>query len=708
MWPRRLFRTRVASRILALFFVGAIVPVVVLQILSFRAVSNLLERQTEERLVQLADASVQIILERLASSTSWVTSAGGLLVSGDGTTGTVDRLAHSISGLAITASGNVLATAGSVRPLPALQPEETARLSSGQPLLKHGSALGTQLHLVIPQTPEGGELLWALLHADSIWASAMVLGAGPNVAEICVLDSRLRPFACKTGPDSDLPQRLQAANPAGVEGLTRFERDGEEYLAAWKRVYLRSAYGVPEWVVAVAESESSVHAPVASFAYNLPLALAVGVGMVLLLANFLVTRTMGPLEKLTEGTQRIARHDLTAQVDVESDDEFGELASSFNTMARRLRLQFDQIEAAHAIDRAVIEDNDAWEAMMALSEGLGRLSPGVRSVVVFVETTLEQTAGLYPSGLREAGVDGTPNRREVSPEELRALQEAVGGDGHALLGGGEAPGPLRASGIGDAGRGVLLVEMSAQGSLVGFVAMDFPADAAPGDDETRRARRLIGQAGVALNEHRLRGELVEFSDETLRALANAIDAKSRWTTGHSERVTALGTAIGGELGLAPQDLDTLHRGGLLHDVGKIGVSTAILDHPGKLDEVQRRAVEAHTVIGHRILEPIRVFRPMLPIVLHHHERWDGRGYPHGLQGDDIPYLARILSVADVFDALASPRPYRGPLAMDVVLEHIRSESGGAFDPRMVDAFDAVLAHGWVHEIPEDELFSHDV
>ena len=255
---------------------------------------------------------------------------------------------------------------------------------------------------------------------------------------------------------------------------------------------------------------------------------------------------------------------------------------------------------------------------------------------------------------------------------------------------------------------VMLAEMSVQGSVVGFVAMDFPREARPGDDGTRRARRLVGQAGVALNEHRLRGELVEFGDETLRALANAIDAKSRWTTGHSERVTELAVAVGEVLGLAPRDLDTLRRGGLLHDVGKIGVSTAILDHPGKLDEAQRQAVESHTVIGHRILEPIRVFRPMLPIVLHHHERWDGQGYPHGLQGDEIPFLARVLAVADVFDALASPRPYRGPLPLDVVLTHVRSESGGAFDPRVLEAFDAVIAAGWVHEVPHDEPLTHDV
>ncbi len=217
------------------------------------------------------------------------------------------------------------------------------------------------------------------------------------------------------------------------------------------------------------------------------------------------------------------------------------------------------------------------------------------------------------------------------------------------------------------------------------------------DEDVSRALQLIDKAAVALNEVRLRRELAEMSWETLRALANTIDAKSKWMTGHSERVADLAWAIARRLGLGLEDLETLHRGSLLHDLGQIGVAAEILDFPGRLDDEMRRAIELHPVIGAEILEPIGVFRPLLPIVLHHHERWDGQGYPHGLSGTDIPYLARILAVADVFDAVISARPYREGRPKEMVLTIIREGAGSHFDPDVVIAFEAVMAKGWEYE-----------
>lgn len=706
-------RTKVAGRVLALFFVGAIVPVVFLQMLSFGAVSDLLERQSEDRLLQLADATVQIIHERLASSTSWVESAGVLALGAAAVGGgDVDDapdmpggLAPALSGVAIEDEGRMVAIVGAIAELPGLAARELDRVRSGAVVLKTSLPEGggdASLHLAMPAPPSARGVMWARLRADSVWASAMVLGAGPRVSDMCVLDADMRPFACKTGPASDLPRQIRTMTDGGLQGLVRFDLDGEPHVAAWKRVYLRSAYGASDWMVAASEAESSVHAPVASFAYNLPLALAVGLGLVLLLANFLVRRTMEPLEKLAAGTERIARHDLSARVDVRSEDEFGELASSFNTMAERLSLQFAQIEAARAIDRAVIEDNSATNAIDALIGGVEALVASSRCSVLLVEDVYSGTTGFY----RRKGEGRGVLRSSVSPGELLAVDAGVPG-GHAVLRSGEVPGVLLEGGWGGDGRSLLLVRMTVQDTDIGFVAVEAGHEGGLDDVDVDRARQLVAQAGVALNENRLRRELVELSGETLRALANAIDAKSRWTTGHSERVTDLARAIGRRLGLGVAELETLHRGGLLHDVGKIGVSSDILDRHGSLSAAERRAVEAHTTIGARILEPVRVFEPLLGIVLHHHERWDGKGYPHGLAGTDIPFLARIVAVADVFDALASPRPYRQALSMDVVIRHIRAESERAFDPECVEAFDEVIGDGWVHEVPPPASLPHD-
>lgn len=693
-----LLNTKVAGRILGLFFIGAIVPVLILQILSYRAVSSLLVDQSEDRLGQLADATVQVILERLASTTTWVEAAGLLALRSESATGVVEDVldegspGSGVVGLAVSNDPDVRSLGGRVGALPSLSDDERARLSAGGAVLRVAADTGGghSLHLALPDPSGSRGVLWGTLQADSIWAAAMVLASGPDAADACVLDTELRPFVCLSGVDSDLALRVREARPEGLQGLLEFEASGEAHLAAWRRVYLRSGYGAPDWTVAVSEASSSVHAPASAFNYNLPLALSIGLGLVLLLAHFLVQRTMEPLNALLSGTERIARHDLSTRVPVETDDEFGALARSFNDMAEQLGAQFGQIEAAQAIDRAVIEDNSSSRAIQALIDGSHRLLSGGRFAIVLFEEVGDDRGGIYRvegERLSRAGMSADDMAR------LEALSEGL----ETEIDTTRLPGALADAGWSEPLGPVILQRMRVQETEVGFAFVKpTPVRQTSAED---RVRRLVARAAVALNENRLRRELVEFGGETLRALANAIDAKSQWTTGHSERVTDLAWAIGRKLGLGPRDLDMLHRGGLLHDIGKIGVPTEILDFPGRLDEDQRAAVEAHPVIGARILEPIRVFKPLLDIVLHHHERWDGDGYPHGLSGLDIPRLARVVAVADVFDALVSPRPYRGPLPLESVMAHMVGERGAAFDPEVLDAFLSIMEGGWRHGVP---------
>jgi putative nucleotidyltransferase with HDIG domain len=181
-------------------------------------------------------------------------------------------------------------------------------------------------------------------------------------------------------------------------------------------------------------------------------------------------------------------------------------------------------------------------------------------------------------------------------------------------------------------------------------------------------------------------DIEAFSVGAATALARTIDAKSPWTAGHSERVTAMSLEIARILGLPEADLVVLHRGGLLHDIGKLATPSEILDKPGRLTPEERRIIEQHPRDGVRILEPIADFAPLLPIVLEHHERIDGQGYPDGKAGQDIHHLARVLAVADVYDALISDRPYRPGLAKPAALEIVRAGTGSQFDPVVVDAF----------------------
>ena len=180
---------------------------------------------------------------------------------------------------------------------------------------------------------------------------------------------------------------------------------------------------------------------------------------------------------------------------------------------------------------------------------------------------------------------------------------------------------------------------------------------------------------------------------TLTALARAIDAKSEWTAGHSERVTNLALCMARDLALPAKSLQIMERGGLLHDIGKIGTPPAILDKLGRLEPEEMQIMRDHVKIGVRILEPIPCFREALPMVAQHHEWFDGSGYPAGLVGDQISLLARILAVADCYDAMVSDRPYRNGLPQPEALDILRRRSGTQFDPVVIEVFERLHAAG---------------
>ena len=181
---------------------------------------------------------------------------------------------------------------------------------------------------------------------------------------------------------------------------------------------------------------------------------------------------------------------------------------------------------------------------------------------------------------------------------------------------------------------------------------------------------------------------------TIRSLSAAIDAKDPYTRGHSDRVAFLSGAISLAMGLGDEAAERARIGGLVHDIGKIGVPEAILCKPGRLSDDEFMAIKRHPEIGHNILRDIDPLQDVLPGVLYHHERWDGRGYPHQIAGDKIPLIARIIGLADTFDAMSSTRSYRPALPREHVLREIERGAGSQFDPRIVDAFRNVDLTGY--------------
>ena len=178
--------------------------------------------------------------------------------------------------------------------------------------------------------------------------------------------------------------------------------------------------------------------------------------------------------------------------------------------------------------------------------------------------------------------------------------------------------------------------------------------------------------------------------ESIQTLRYTVEAKDTYTRGHSDRVSEYSVLIGKYLGLPEADLDNLKIGGLFHDIGKIGIPDSILLKTSKLTDDEYNEIKKHPSIGAHILENSSIFKDIIPIVLYHHEKFDGCGYPAKLKGEDIPFLARIVAVADTFDAMTSKRSYRDALALDIVKQEFIKFSGTQFDPVVAKVFLEIL------------------
>lgn len=190
--------------------------------------------------------------------------------------------------------------------------------------------------------------------------------------------------------------------------------------------------------------------------------------------------------------------------------------------------------------------------------------------------------------------------------------------------------------------------------------------------------------------------------DTIQTLRYTVEVKDPYTRGHSDRVSEFSVLIGKHLGLQEEQIHTLKIGGLFHDIGKIGVPDSILLKESRLTDDEYSQIKNHPTIGSHILSTATIFQDIIPIVKHHHERYDGKGYPSKLSGEDIPYLARIVAIADTFDAMTSKRPYRDALPIEKVKEEFIKGMGTQFDPSLADLFLKLLENNFseIQEIME--------
>ena len=690
-------RSKVARRIFLLFISCALLPITVLAVLSFGHVTRQLNKQSQERLEQAAKAMSMNLFERLLFLETGMemvaanldsTSLASLQAS---TVEISDRLKERFEGLAVLmGSGKAIPLINFVPEPPPVTEAQAEHLREGRTLVdaevrSNRSGVIYMRRLLDKMNPAKGLLIGQL--SDYYLWRAGEENPLPPMTELLVLDhSGGILFSTMSGPTS-FPRNEVAKMSETHAGEFEWRHGEKEYVGRYLSLYMEKEFHIPKWLVVLCESKAHVLAPMARFKHIFPLVVLLALWVVLLLSISQIRRNLIPLERLQEGTKRIAVRDFNSRVTVSSGDEFQELAESFNTMATRLGKQFNALTTMNEIDRSILSALDTRRIVDTILNRMRELFP-CHCVALALFDAESSDAGLMHIQYGESEGENWLVPVRLDSEDVQRLDD----NPEQLLlhipqGFPEYLSPLMELDV----ELLLALPMFVSEKLSGLLVLGYSDDAGLNEEDTVQARQLADQVAVAISNARLIEELDELNWGTLYALARAIDAKSNWTAGHSERVTELALKIGQVLGLEQKTLDDLHRGGLLHDIGKIGIPPEILDKAGKLTDEEYTLMREHVRIGARILEPIEAYAGIVPVVLHHHEYYDGTGYPDGLKGEGIDLGARIFTVADHYDALISDRPYRAGLPREKVIGFIKEDSGNKYDPKVVEAFLEVMA-----------------
>lgn len=236
-------------------------------------------------------------------------------------------------------------------------------------------------------------------------------------------------------------------------------------------------------------------------------------------------------------------------------------------------------------------------------------------------------------------------------------------------------------------RNIICVPVKARGRVIGVLeAINKENGENFNEEDLSLFSSLADQVAIALDNARLYQDLEELFFQTAESLAHAIEKRDPYTGGHTQRVTSYGMSIAKYLEIKPIERKWLRIASVLHDIGKIGIEDQILKKSGNLSPEEFEIIKQHSIMGAEIIEPIRQLRDIVPGIKYHHEKVDGNGYPEGLKGDSIPLLAKIVAVADTYDAMTTDRPYRKALTKDEAFQELKRCAGTQFDERVVNAF----------------------
>ncbi len=416
--------------------------------------------------------------------------------------------------------------------------------------------------------------------------------------------------------------------------------------------------------------------------------IAIGTFAVYLLAT---NRSRPPLAMLTEAARRVADGELDVQVDFGGRRDLVALADAFNSMTDALR------ERTEALTHTVEELSTLYEMSRALGSTLD-LDAMLDATLDAAMHSFDVDSGYVvlrdqASGEIELRAWRGTGDRPVDHRAVRAsMSEWVVRQGRPLI--------FNPSQDGDAAENVDAVTGALAALCVPLVSVDVVIGAIAVGSHDRSVRftgedvRLLSTIAnhvtIAVGNTELFASVQDAYLATVRALAAAVDAKEPYMRDHSGRVAVFARATAEKMGLSHDQRTAIEMAAYLHDIGKIGISEQILRKPGPLTEEEMSTMRHHPLIGANILRPVAFPWSIAPVVRHHHEHFDGTGYPAGLRGEEIPLLARVLSVADAYEAMIADRPYRDRLVVDDAIAELRRCSGTDFDPRPVEALIEVL------------------
>jgi len=681
------FHSRLGRRMFLLFVISALLPILALFLLSYSQVSHHLEQLAKNHLRRLSKNFGMAAYDRLLLlETELKNIAANFADNPDHFAAHLLQQIEARRGyfraLALHAkNGSKLLLGGPETGPPPLDRGQENALAAGMTLIvnRPPEQAAARIYMILPMT--GEETLTARLVAEinSNFLWGMDNREDPlNITKFGVFDEN------GTALINFLPEQRFSEDPAAAPAAA--DTYGGHITSRWS-IFLKANFHAPTWTVVLAQKSSDFYIPLERFRYIFPLVALLAFWIVLLLSLVTMRKNLGPLQHLMDGTRRLAQGDFATPVHIDSRDEFRELGDSFNKMSTQLADQFHVLSTIEEIGRTVLSHHDTAKVVATALPRIQAYHPAPLTALCLMEEDGLSHAISY------LDPDGSGKIIRLDPSPLTENEMKLFSRPPQVLPVASPEGvpsclrhlPLQNS------RSLLMFPLHIKNSLAAVLIQGHPRAEIDADRYFTQVKRLADQVAVGLSNARLMSELAAMNLGTMKALARTVDAKSSWTAGHSERVAALSVHIGRKMGLSDHARENLLAAGLLHDIGKIGIGPKIIDKAGKLTAEEYEVIKTHPALGIQILEPIRAYAPLFPIILHHHEQFDGNGYPHGLAGSDIPLGARILAIADFYDALCSDRPYRAGWEETKVIELIRQEKGRHFDPEVTEAFLNLIA-----------------